>query len=461
MVAGRRGRRIGNAVLKKRASSNYRDRSSHNVAVVMCIHRSSLETVCQAPPYSLHVRECRSGWRLKSLITLYPLEDLPVTSMCLERDRQHACKSPSVTTARSGRDLATTSNGTSANRAPFKRAEFRSPMRMAISAVFLAAGIATATAVFAGTERESENMADTSDTALAASLPGHFRNGYAEVNRTRIHYVEDGKGTPVLLLPGWPQTWWEFHKIMPELAKHHRVIAVDLRGMGGSAKPESGYDKRNMAKDIHELARALGYKQVNIAGHDIGAMIAYSFAANFPDATLKICLIDVAHPEESLYTLSLLPPPGYAVRGTGESTHPVYLWWFAFNQLPDLPQQLLAGKFRLLIDWLFDSQLRNPAAISERDRAIYAAAYSQPDAIRAGNGWYQTFGQDIVDAKHYGQIATPVLALTGERNYPYLRELLPTQASDVRIVKINSSSHYVPEDQPEAVVRELLGFFKP
>jgi pimeloyl-ACP methyl ester carboxylesterase len=336
----------------------------------------------------------------------------------------------------------------------------RSSIHMAVSALLIAAGLATGSPLFAGTERESQNMADTSDASLAASLPGDFRNGYAEVNGTRIHYVEGGKGTPVLLLPGWPQTWWEFHKIMPELAKHHRVIAVDLRGMGASAKPMSGYDKKNMAKDIHELTRALEYKQVNIAGHDIGAMVAYSFAANYPDATLKICLIDVAHPEESLYTLSLLPPPGYAVRGTGDSTHPVYLWWFAFNQLSDLPQQLLAGKSRLLIDWLFDSQLRSPAAISERDRAIYAAAYSQPDAIRAGNGWYQTFGQDIIDAKHYGRIATPVLALAGERNYPYLRELLPTQASDLRVVRVNSSSHYVPEDQPEAVVRELLGFFK-
>jgi pimeloyl-ACP methyl ester carboxylesterase len=362
-----------------------------------------------------------------NIAVVYPLED-PMTSMSLERIRQRALN--------------------------------RSPIRMAVSALFIAAGLATASPVIAGTERESQNMADTSDAALAASLPGDFRNGDAEVNGTRIHYVEGGKGTPLLLLPGWPQTWWEFHKIMPELAKHHRVIAVDLRGMGASAKPVSGYDKKNMAKDIHELTRALGYKQVNIAGHDIGAMVAYGFAANYPDATLKICLIDVAHPEESLYTLSLLPPPGYAVRGTGESTHPVYLWWFAFNQLPDLPQQLLAGKSRLLIDWLFDSQLRNPAAISERDRAIYAAAYSQPDAIRAGNGWYQTFGQDIIDAKHYGRIATPVLALAGERNYPYLRELLPTQASDVRVVKVNSSSHYVPEDRPEAVVRELLGFFE-
>src|SRR5438309_10950916 len=136
---------------------------------------------------------------------------------------------------------------------------------------------------------------------------------------------------------------------MPELAKRHRVIAVDLRGMGGSAKPRSGYDKKNMAKDIHELTQALGYKQVNIAGHDIGAMVAYSFAANYPDATLKICLIDVAHPEGSLYTLSLLPPPGHAVRGTGESTHPVYLWRSACNHLHTLPQQLMAAQSSLLI----------------------------------------------------------------------------------------------------------------
>ena len=133
-----------------------------------------------------------------------------MTSMNLERDRQHALNRPSVTAARTASEMATTSTGTSAKRSPFKRAEFGSPIRMAVSAIFIAAGIATASPVFAGTERESQNMADTSDAALAASLPGDFRSGYAEVNGTRIHYVEGGKGTPVLLLPGWPQTWWEF-----------------------------------------------------------------------------------------------------------------------------------------------------------------------------------------------------------------------------------------------------------
>src|SRR5260370_17412436 len=134
-----------------------------------------------------------------------------------------------VTTARTASEMGTASTGTAANRSTFKRAKFGSPIRMAVSARFIAAGIATP--VFAGTERGSQNMADTSDAALTTSLPGDFRNGYAEVNGTRIHYVEGGKGTPVLLLPGWPQTWWAFHKIMPELTKPHRALPLHLRGL--------------------------------------------------------------------------------------------------------------------------------------------------------------------------------------------------------------------------------------
>src|SRR6202047_538554 len=117
-----------------------------------------------------------------------------MTSMNLERDRQHALNRPSVTAARAASEMGTASTGTSAKHSPFKRAEFGSRIRMAVSTLFIAAGIATASPVFAGTERGSQNMADTSDAALVASLPGDFRNGYAAVNGTRIHYVEGGKG---------------------------------------------------------------------------------------------------------------------------------------------------------------------------------------------------------------------------------------------------------------------------
>jgi pimeloyl-ACP methyl ester carboxylesterase len=305
-------------------------------------------------------------------------------------------------------------------------------------------------------DARAETTEDLSDAALAQSLPGGFESEYARVNGTGLHYVAGGEGAPLVLLPGWPQTWWQFHKLMPALAERHRVIAVDLRGMGGSDKPAGGYDKKTMARDIYELIRHLGYDRVNIAGHDIGAMVAYSFAANHPQATGKIVLLDVAHPDESLYELTLLPPPREAY---GDSTPPNFLWWFAFNQVRDLPQQLLAGRERTLVDWLMAYMLKNPDAVGDRDRAVYARAYSDPDAIRAGNGWYQAFGQDIIDQKAYGKVAAPILVLAGEDNYPYLRDLMPDKGTDVRVVEVKNSGHYVPEEQPEIVARSLIEFF--
>ncbi|GAB3891858.1 hypothetical protein GCM10029964_065720 [Kibdelosporangium lantanae] len=145
------------------------------------------------------------------------------------------------------------------------------------------------------------------DAVLAGELPGDFRSAYADVNGTRLHYVAGGRGEPLVLLPGWPVTWWEFRRIMPVLARRYRVIAVDLRGMNLSAKPTTGYDKRTMARDVLELARHLGHGKINIAGHDIGAMVAYSYAVNHPEATAKVALLEVSHPDPSLYEIRLLP----------------------------------------------------------------------------------------------------------------------------------------------------------
>lgn len=298
-----------------------------------------------------------------------------------------------------------------------------------------------------------------SDASLASSLPGGFVSETKEVNGVRLHYVIGGRGKPLFLLPGWPETWWEFNKIMPQLAKTHRVIAVDIRGMGGSSKPETGYDKKTMAADIKALADALGYARIDIAGHDIGAMIAYAFAANYPQSTGRIALLDVPHPDESFYDLTLLPPKGQPAVGSGTAQFPVFLWWFALNQIPELPEALLTGRMRTLIDWLFDTQLRNRSAITEQDRAIYAAAYATPDAIRAGNAWYQTFRQDIDDQKAYRPIAAPLLMLAGERNYPFLKDAMLSKGTNVRIERVAGSSHYVPEDQPATTAAALERFF--
>ncbi|WET76617.1 alpha/beta hydrolase [Amycolatopsis sp. QT-25] len=315
------------------------------------------------------------------------------------------------------------------------------------SMLTLGAGAAAALVASGGIAEAGQSGAPH-DAALARSLPGGFRSEYAQVDGVRLHYVAGGRGEPLILLPGWPETWWQYHKIMPELAKRYRVIAVDLRGMGGSGKPQGGYDKKTMARDIFGLLRGLGLRQAHIAGHDIGAMVAFAFAANHPEATKTVTLMDVSHPDESLYQLPMLAPPG----------QPVNVWWFAFNQVATLPEQLLTGRSRFLVDWMFDRLAADPASITARGRAVYAAAYDRPDAIRAGNGWYRAFGTDIEDQKAYAKIAAPMLGLGSEYNYDHLAAVLPSKAADVRVRKIAGAGHFVAEEQPRAVIDELLAF---
>ncbi|RSS81621.1 alpha/beta fold hydrolase [Streptomyces sp. WAC06614] len=293
---------------------------------------------------------------------------------------------------------------------------------------------------------------DLSDAALAASLDGAFTSAHADVNGTRLHYVEGGSGpgAPVVLLGGWPQTWWQWHKVLPELARHHRVLAVDLRGMGGSAKPETGYDKRTMAADVHALLGRLGIASAHLVGHDIGAMVAHAHAANHPEATRSVTLLDVSHPDDGWAELTLLPQDGRR-----------HLWWFAFNQVHGLPEALLAGRYRLLLDWLFTHGAADPDRIDARSRAVYARAYDSAEAVRAGNDWYRAFPQDVADLRTYDPVTVPLLALGGDRsNYEALRAAVPAHGTDTRVVRIDDCGHYLPEEQPEAVLAELLPFLR-
>ncbi|WP_370947903.1 alpha/beta fold hydrolase [Amycolatopsis sp. cg5] len=317
--------------------------------------------------------------------------------------------------------------------------------KMLAAGAGVAATAATAGATSASAD-QSVSEAAISDTVLARSLG--FTSAHADVNGTTLHYVTGGKGAPLVLLPGWPETWWQYRKIMPTLARRYRVIAVDLRGMGGSAKPAGGYDKKTMARDIFELTRRLGHSQVNIAGHDIGAMVAHSFALNHSAATTKVALLDVAHPDESLYQLPLLPKP-----------NEFHLWWFAFNQVRALPEQLITGRSRVLIDYFCDLLLVNPAAINQATRAIYAQAYAKPEAIRAGNAWYQAFNQDIEDQKTYPLVTKPMLGLAAEASFEFFQYVLSTKGTDVRVSKVERSGHFLAEEQPEAVIRAFTEFF--
>ena len=320
-------------------------------------------------------------------------------------------------------------------------------------AITLGAG-AAALAATSGVPAAAANdrggaAAGPTNARLARSLPGGFRSGYATVNGIRLHYVAGGQGEPLILLPGWPEMWWEYRKVMPSLAARYRVIVADLRGMGGSGKPQSGYDKKTMASDIFQLTRALGYDTVNIAGHDIGSMVAFSFAVNHPEATRKVALLDVTHPDQTYNQLRLLPQPGA----------PIYPWWFAFNQVHGLPEQLGSGRSRFLIDAIFDLLLLNKAAVSDDDRAIYAKAYSHPDAIRASNGWFQAFGQDITDLASYGKVAAPMLGLADPSFFAFFQQILPAEGTAVSVVEVANSGHFIVEEQPQAVTQALTAFF--
>lgn len=312
------------------------------------------------------------------------------------------------------------------------------------SALGVAAG-AGAAALF-GLPAGTAAAAPTARKSKAPMVKG-FTSRFAEVNGTRLHYVIGGKGAPLVLLPGWPRTWYQFHKVMPQLARHYQVIAPDLRGMGDSDKPVAGYDKKTMARDIYELLRSLGHRRAYIAGEDIGSQVAYSFAANHPEATRKLALWESGHPTELFNEIPVLPQPGQPA-----------LWWFALNQIRELPEQLLEGRFRFVLDWLIDYQGGDPRAFSEKTRAIYAAAYNTPDAIRAGNGWYQTFQQDIADLKDYPVLTMPVLGIGGQY-YDYLLAQMEGLATDVRYVEFKGAGHYLAEERPEDIVRELTRFF--
>ena len=297
---------------------------------------------------------------------------------------------------------------------------------------------------------------DVSDDTLVRSLPG-FKRGFAQVNGVRLHYVAGGQGEPVLLLPGWPQTWWSYHKIMPALAKRYRVIAVDIRGMGASDKPAGGYDKKTMAADIAALVRQLGYQQAHIVGHDIGSQVGFSYAANHPQATRTLTMLDVPHADDSLATWPMLPKHGTFTDKLDPAAP--YPWWFAFHQVKGLPEELLEGRAHIEQKWIFRYLLKDESALDARDRAVYASAYNSRDALRAGTAWYQTFTQDIIDDRSYKPLRMPVLGLAGEGGYGWMKSNLARTAPRAQVVQLDSG-HFIAEEKPAETIQHLLEFLK-
>ncbi|MBK1896744.1 alpha/beta fold hydrolase [Chryseobacterium paridis] len=284
------------------------------------------------------------------------------------------------------------------------------------------------------------------DSQLVNLIPG-YTSHIEEVEGLALHYVAGGTGSPLVLLAGWPQTWWSFHKIMPALAEKHHVIVIDIRGMGSSGKPDVGYSKKNMAHDILNLIKKIGYEKVSIGGHDIGATVAISFAGNFPQNTEKLIVLDTPHPDENMYQLPMLPVG-----------LPVYPWWVAFNQVKDLPEKLVEGRFHLIQDWIFDQLLKDQSSISDFDRKVYSQAYNDKASIRASNAWYQAFTQDIQDIKAMKIIDAPSIGITGSDNYEMLKLSLSPYVKNLEMKEIDGAGHFLMEERPEETAKSILRF---
>jgi pimeloyl-ACP methyl ester carboxylesterase len=277
----------------------------------------------------------------------------------------------------------------------------------------------------------------------------------------RLHYAVAGEGpSTLLLIHGYPENGWQWrHVIGPLAGAGFRVIAPDYRGAGRSSKPAAGYDKRTMAADLRTLAREhLAVEgPLAVVGHDIGSMVAFAFALQFPDEVSHLSLGEAPLPGTSAYD---------ALVGKSRLAHNP-LWHFAFHNAPDnLAEALTVGRERTYLDSFYDRLAFNPEAIGPEDRARYAEAFASAGAMRAGFEIYRAFDRDAEDnraaLKAQGRLRMPVLALAGEHsplapaNEPMMNEV----ADHATVQKIPAAGHWIAEENPKAVVEALLGFLK-
>jgi pimeloyl-ACP methyl ester carboxylesterase len=271
----------------------------------------------------------------------------------------------------------------------------------------------------------------------------------------RLHYVTAGNGKrTVVLLHGFPQTWWEWRQVIPALVQAgFRVVAPDYRGAGHSSRTFAGYDKRTMAHDLHVLLREhLGIiGPVALVGHDIGLMVAYSYAQSYRDSTSHLAIVDAPIPGTTAFEQVKANPR---------------VWHFGFHNARDIAEMLVAGRERQYLQAFFNARIFNPSAVSESDLDLYAQAYAAPGAMRAGFELYRAFDQDASDNRDLlqrnGKLQIPTLAVWGaiSNSGPLLEEMMHEVADDVTSLQIARAAHWVPEENPRELADGVLKFLR-
>ena len=279
----------------------------------------------------------------------------------------------------------------------------------------------------------------------AAQAQTQITDRFANVNGVKLHYLIAGKGNPVILLHGYAQNSHMWRPLMVQLAKTNLVIAPDLRGFGQSSKPMTGYTKKTMAQDVHGLAQSLGHQHVVVVGHDIGLMVAYAYAAQYPNEVDRIVLMDAFLPGVGDWkTVWLLRD----------------LWHFNFYG--ETPLKLVTGRERIYFEHFWnDFAAERKHSVPEADRRFYARSYAQPGAMRAGFEVFRSFEQDAKDFAEFSQtkLSMPMMVLTGEKaSGEFLIEQARLVDTNVDGVVIKGKGHWLMEEAPQEVIPQLVTF---
>lgn len=285
-------------------------------------------------------------------------------------------------------------------------------------------------------------------TPAGATIPG-VTHHLADVNGAQLHYVSAGTaGSPILLVHGWPETWWAFHKLIPLLATTHQVFAVDLRGFGDSSNADGNYDEATSAEDMHHLVEYLGAGPVHVLCQDVSGGLGFRFAATHPADVLSFTAIETTLAGFGLETLADVNHGGS--------------WHVGFLGAPGIPGMLLAGHEReLLADWAYPMMTSVKDSVTEGDIAEFARTYARPNGWRGTAGLYQSIFSDAGETKALAEsqpLAVPVLTVDAF-SAPFTEQTFrQVVAGDVTAVRLEGVGHLVAQEAPEALSGVILEF---
>ena len=276
-----------------------------------------------------------------------------------------------------------------------------------------------------------------------------FDHHFAEVDGKRLHYVHAGQGDPVVLLAGFPQSWYAWRKVIPALAEHYTVIAMDLPGQGDSDKPVGGYDTQSLAEAVHGLTQKLGYQKFFLGAHDVGAWVAYPLSVAYSEIVRRLVILEAFVPGATMPDLIPVSPSNWKS------------WHFAFHAIPDLPETLITGREREYVTWFLRRKSATPSVFTEEDIDEYVRIFTAPGGMRAGLAYYRAVFESIGQNKSVTKkLEMPVLAFGGEQgSAPKMAVTMRTVARDVRGGVIPNCGHYIPEEVPDFLAKEMLAFF--